>query len=117
MTLTGIPSAPVDDRTASLLALLEGDPIHSDDRRRVVEAIQQAARDDMFDRVDPNAVRALLTDEHGNSTVYPACIGAVVQSLARRGVLRADGWVVTTGSRSGNNGRPARRYRLTGGAL
>lgn len=116
-TLFDLPSAPVDERTASLLALVAGDPVHADDRRRVLEAIQRTARDDMSDRVDPNKVRYLLTDAHGNSTVYPAVVGAVVQALARRGVLTPDGWVVTTGSRSGNNGRPARRYRWTGGAL
>ena len=107
-----LPSAPVDDRTASLLALVSGDPIHAEDRRRVVEAIRQAAAIDS-NVVDPNRLRWLLTDIYGNSSVYPNVIGAVVQALAKRGVLTPDGWVVTTGSRSGNSGRPARRWRYT----
>jgi len=109
---SAIPSAPVDDRTASLLALVSGDPIHAEDRRRVVEAIEQVAAD-FNNEIDPNVLRSWLTDEHGNSTVYPNVIGAVIQALAKRGVLTPDGWVVTTGSRSGNSGRPARRWRYT----
>lgn len=105
-------AAPVDHGTASLLNLIAGDPIHADDRRRVVEAVQQVAAD-FGNVIDPNALRAYLTDRHGNSTVYPPVIGAVVRTLAVRGVLTPDGWVVTTGSRSGNSGRPARRYRYT----
>jgi len=78
----------------------------------VVEAIRQAAAIDS-NVVDPNRLRWLLTDIYGNSSVYPNVIGAVVQALAKRGVLTPDGWVVTTGSRSGNSGRPARRWRYT----
>jgi uncharacterized alpha-E superfamily protein len=115
-TVSRTPVAgPVDARTASLLALIDGDPIHADDRRKVVEAIQQVAAD-FGGIVSPNHLRVLLTDRRGNSTVYPNVIGAVVRTLAARGVLTFDGWVVTTGSRSGNTGRPARRYRFHGGA-
>lgn len=108
--MAAYPSAPVDARTASLLALVSGDVRHADDRRRIIEAIQQtAAEHDGW--VDPNRMRALLTNEHG-STVYPAVIGAVVHALRQRGVLVDAGWTVTTGSRSGNTGRPARLHRL-----
>lgn len=103
-------AAPVDERTASLLALVDGDPVHAIDRAVIVGAIVQTARDH-GGLVDPNQLRVLLTNEHG-SVVYPAVIGAVIASLRHRGVLREAGWVVTTGSRSGNSGKPSRRYAL-----
>ena len=106
-----IPHAPVDPRTAALLDLIAGDPRHEDDRAEIVRAILETARENAG-RVDPNVLRAKLTNEWG-STVYPACIGATVNALARRGVLRFDRWVITEGSETGNNGRPARSYTLT----
>lgn len=115
-TLFDLPSAPVDDRTASLLALVAGDPIHHDDRRRVIDAILDTARTD-GGRVDPNRLRAALTDRHGQSLVYPPVIGAVVAALRHRGVLTEIGWTATTGSNSGNNGRPARVHRLNANRL
>lgn len=107
-----IPSAPVDADTASLLALISSDRIHADDARTVVEGIVETCRHN--DGVmDPNMLRAWLRDEWGGCMVYPPIIGATVQALSRKGVLKPSGWVVTTGSTSGNNGRPARSYRLT----
>lgn len=99
-------AAPVDADTASLLALVEGDPVHERDRAVILAAIIQTARDHSG-IVDPNALRALLgTVEH------PAVIGAVIASLRHRGVLREAGWVITKGSRSRNGGKPQRRYAL-----
>lgn len=106
-----IPHAPVDPRTAALLDLIAGDPRHEGDRAEIVRAILETARENAG-RVDPNRLRAKLTNEWG-STVYPACIGATVNALARRGVLHFDRWVITEGSETGNNGRPARSYTLT----
>ena len=105
-----IPSAPVDDATASLLALVGGDRIHADDARTVVEAIRRTAAENAG-TVDPNRLRRLLHNEHG-CIVHPPVIGATVAALRHRGVLEPTGWVVTEGSTSGNNGRPAPTYRL-----
>ena len=105
-----IPSAPVDADTASLLALIRADRIHADDCATVVAAIQRTAAENAG-TVDPNRLRVLLHNEHG-CIVHPPVIGATVSALRHRGVLEPTGWVVTEGSRSGNDGRPARTYRL-----
>ena len=109
-------SRPVDARTASLLALIHGDPVHAADRARVVDAIVETAGAN-YGLVDPNVLRLRLQDADGDSLVYPAVVGAVVAALRHRGVLKPAGWVVTTGSQSGNNGRPAMSYWLRAGAL
>lgn len=112
-TLFDEPHAePVDAQTASLLELVAGDRIHEADRRRVVEAIAQTARDHAG-LVDPNHVRALLWRD-GQCLVCPAVIGATVAALRHKGVLEPAGWVVTEGSTTGNNGRPQRAYRWVG---
>jgi hypothetical protein len=108
--MTAYPSAPVDAATADLLDLIASDRLHADDSATVVAAIRATAAEHAG-VVDPNRVRALLRNEHG-SVVTPQVIGATYQALAKAGVLVADGWVITEGSTSGNNGRPARRYRL-----
>lgn len=111
-TLFDTPHAePVDAQTAALLDLIGGDPIHATDRATIAEGIRECVR--MNDGVlDPNMLRAWLRDdETGECIVYPACIGATVAALRHAGRLVEDGWVVTTGSSSGNNGRPARAYR------
>lgn len=110
-TLFDLPSAPVDERTRSLLALVDGDPIHQDDRERVVEAILTVAHANAG-TVDPNRLRDELYLPDGSCRVYPNVIGAVVCGLRKRGVLVEIGWTPTTGSSSGNNGRPARVHRL-----
>lgn len=100
---------PVDAKTASLLALIAGDPIHATDRATVCDAIIATAGAN-HGLVDPNRLRALLTDTDGQSRVYPAVIGAVVCALRHKGVLAFAGYVDTTGSRSGNTGKLARSY-------
>lgn len=110
-TLFDIPSAPVDAATASLLDLIAYDPIHQRDRATVVAAVVRTAQDN-GGVVDPNHLRPLLWNEHG-CTVDPHVIGATVRALSLSGALVFTGWVETTGSTSGNNGRPARAYRLT----
>lgn len=110
-TLFDVPSVPVPDDTANLLQLIAGDPIHANDRRRIVRAIVAEAHS-AGGRVDPNRLRARLADPHGQLTVYPRLVGAVVGCLARAGVLEPDGYVVSTDRAGRNAGRPARRYRL-----
>ena len=111
-TLFDAPHAePVDEQTASLLALIDGDPIHAADRAVIVEAILRAAAENAGE-VCPNRLRALLTDDRGNSRVFPNVIGSVIFSLRKRGVLVEIGWRTTTDSKSGNSGKPARVHRL-----
>lgn len=103
-----IPSAPVDGDTEGTLALMRLDPRHNTDRDIILAAVEMVA--DANDRiVDPNELRRLVTGR-----VQPNVIGAVVQELARRGHLEPDGFTITEGSSSGNNGRPARVWRWVG---
>lgn len=106
-----IPHAPIDADTATLLDVIATDRVHEDDRAIVEAAVRQVARDH-GGTVCPNALRAHLARQP--RTPYPAVIGATVAAMKRRGELVHDGWVITEGSTSGNNGRPARRYRWTG---
>lgn len=103
-----IPSAPVDQPTADTLALLDGDLVHRTDREVIIAAIEDVAAEN-GGRVDPNELRRVIAGQ-----VQPQVIGAVVQGLARRGHLEPDGFTITEGSSSGNNGRPARVWRWVG---
>lgn len=100
------PSRPVDPETADLLELIAGDPLHEDDRAAVVEAIVRAARDN-GGVIDPNDVRGRIP-----ASVYPRVIGATYRSLAQRGAIVPDGWVISKDTAGRNSGRPARRYRM-----
>ena len=119
-TVSRTPVAgPVDARTASLLALIDSDPIHADDRAVIVAAIRKTATEH-GGLVDPNNLRPLLHNQHG-SIVAPGSIGAAFHALRRCGALRFAGWVETTGSSTGNNRKQARAYwcdldALPGGA-
>jgi len=116
-TLFDSPHATaIDEHTRSVLALMDIDPIHATDRTTVIRAIVETAlaREDRL--ADPNEWRPRLLDEHGVSVVHPNVIGATVASLRAAAVLVWDElperWVITSGSTSGNNGKPARVYRL-----
>lgn len=111
LPLDALPATGVDAKTASLLQLVAGDHIHAADRRKIAHAIVAEANSNAG-RVDPNRLRARLTDEHGNLIVYPRVIGATVQALTVKGALSPVGWVTCSGSTSGNNGKPQRVYRL-----
>lgn len=111
LPLEALPHTSVDEKTADLLQLMSGDPIHAGDRRRITHAIVADANANAG-KVDLNRVRARLTDPAGNLTVYPRVVGATIQTLTRRGALRPMGWVTCNGSTSGNNGKPQRAYRL-----
>lgn len=103
--MTTYPSAPVDQRTADTLGLIAGDRVHRTDRQIILDAIETvAARNG--GTVDPNELRA---EVHG--LVYPKTIGSTINALARSGRLVHSGWVITQGSTSGNDGRPARTWR------
>ena len=88
-----------------------GDPIHARDRRRIVAAILADALAHSG-LVNPNRVRAALTNKHGID-VYPRLIGATYNGLTRAGILAFEGWTTSDDHRGGNAGKPARCYRLT----
>ena len=104
--MTTYPSAPVDQPTQDTLALMRLDPRHNTDRQIICDVIETVAARGGGD-VDPNVLRGELT-----GLVQPNVIGSTINSLARSGHLVATGWTVTTGSTSGNSGKPCRTYRL-----
>ena len=104
-----LPSSPVDTGTASLLDLIASDDIHAADRAKVDAAIRQVP-DEHGGQVDPNRVRALLTNEHG-LTVYPRLLSARYSVLARAGVLVADGWTENRDRAGRNAGKPQRVWK------
>ncbi|WP_369068575.1 hypothetical protein [Kineococcus terrestris] len=109
------PADTVDD-VAAVCALVNGNPLHANDRREVVSAIlaEAAAHGGA---VDPNGVRARLavTNADGSTDyrVYPRVIGATYQALCTAGVLEFTGWIPNTDARGRNSGKQARSYRLT----
>lgn len=89
----------------SLLALLCGDPSLERDRGAVLDAIRAAVRDD--GTVSANAWRDSIP-----RWVAPQCVGAVVNALARAGVLVATGqWEMSTDVKSRNTSKPQRIWR------
>lgn len=74
----------------SLLDLIDADPIHEGDRRRIDTAVRSAALEHRG-VVSTNDVRKLLTNQHG-LTVQPQLIGPRLRTLTVAGVLQLDGW-------------------------
>ena len=95
---------------ASLLDLIATDFAHRDDRAKVESAIRADAALHSGE-INPNRVRAALTNDYG-LTVYPRVLSAVYSSLARAGVIEHAGWTENTDRRGGNAGKPARLWRL-----
>lgn len=108
--MTTYPSAPVDDATQDTLNLLGVDPTHRTDRDIVEDAVEALAAD-RGGMIDPNELRERLKGDDGRPRVASPTIGSAINAMARAGVITPDGWVITTGSPTGNNGRPARRWR------
>lgn len=104
--MTTYPSAPVDQPTADTLALMNLDRVHRTDRQIILAAIEIVA-DEGDGVVDPNKLRRLVSGR-----VQPNVIGATIQGLAKQGHLEPHGFTITTGSASGNNGRPARTWKV-----
>ena len=109
LDLDQVPSGRLDQRTEEILGLVAADPAHLDDVRRVVAAIRADAVGHGGD-VDPNRVRKHLTTDRGDYTVTPQCVGAVYNSLRRKGLLTVTGWTINADGR-GNSGKPLRTYR------
>ena len=96
-----------------LLALLDGDPIHADDRTRIQAAIIADGKAH-GGRVDANRVRRALTNNGGHLDVYPRTIGPTYSGMVRRGLLKTLGYIDTNGDEAGRNkGKPAMAYELT----
>ena len=104
--MTTYPSAPIDAETADTLRLLNIDPSHRTDRQIILDAIETVAARNGGD-VDPNELRAEVSGQ-----VEPHTIGATIYALKCAKRLIPTGWTVTTGSTTGNNGKPCRTYRL-----
>ena len=89
-------------------------PAAERDRAHIVAAMVAAAELD-HGTVDPNRVRALLSNDHG-LTVAPRMLSATYSHLRREGVLTPVGWTTNRDVRGGNAGKPLRLYRWTGEA-
>lgn len=111
--MTTYPSAPVDDATQDTLDLLRIDPAHRTDRDVVEYAVEKVAYEH-GGVIDPNVLRERLKGDDGRPRVASPVVGSVINALARAGRIKANGWVITTGSPTGNNGRPARCWRWVG---
>lgn len=110
LDLDSLPSAPVSDEVADILALLRADPQNDRDRGRIIAAVISVAAENRG-VVNSNHVRAKLLNRHGQLDVRPQVVGATINGLTKRGVIRAIGWAVNE-DKSGNAGKPQRLYRL-----
>lgn len=107
--------APVPDPPSQrdvIDAVNVSEHVHGRDLERVRAAIREVARA-AGGLVDPNVVRARLTDAHGELVVYPRTIGAQYSGLRSLGIIEQVGWTTSTDRRGRNAGRPARTYRVT----
>lgn len=99
-----------------LLAIAENPhPLADDARDAIRAAIIRDARDH-DGTVDPNRVRAALSNEHG-LTVPSRMLSATYSAMAARGELRSLGFVgVNDDHRGGNAGKPQRHWLWIEGA-
>jgi hypothetical protein len=97
-----------DETTGSLLDLIadDGSLLHEREWNTYLAALRDAATPDGV--VRPNALRPLVTGR-----IKPCRLGPFARRAVLEGVMVPDGWQVTEGSGSGNDGKPARCYRLT----
>ena len=64
--------------------------------------------------MDPNRVRASLTNEYG-LTVHPRMLSAQYGVLKARHMIVHDGWTVNTDTKGRNSGKPSRLWKWVGG--
>lgn len=110
--LFDVPGHQVDDQTAAILAAVYESPANLEHRRLVVSAI---VRDGASHRgvVDPNRVRATLTDPtSGALRVKPQVLSATYQRLRAAKYLTTYGHVISTDRSGGNSGKPLNLWRL-----
>ena len=101
---------PMDAGTASTLEVVDADWRRERDREQIDQAIVRIAMKH-GGIVNPNLVRAELTNEHG-LTVNPRALSARYSALAKAGVLVETGqYVENTDVAGGNAGKPIRLRR------
>jgi hypothetical protein len=120
------PSSPIAGETAATVELVGSDWRSDEDWERFKAACHWVATDvyeppppnhttmgRSYRVVNPNAVRAELSNEYG-LTIEPRRYSAFWHraSKGKDAFLVADGWVQNTDHKSGNAGKPLRRYRL-----
>lgn len=110
MTATQLDLADLLDAVA-----LNPQPLAVEYRQRITAALIAAAETHPDGLVDPNAVRAMLSNAHG-LTVPPRQLSATYSALASQGVLEHAGWTTSDDVRGGNAGKPQRLWRWVGGA-
>lgn len=115
-------SEPISGETKATVELVGNDWGADEDWQRFVAACYEATilrtrelgQGEYADIscVDPNEVRALLTNGYG-LTIEPRRYSAFWSRAAgKNGFLVADGWVTNDDAKGGNRGKPLRRYRL-----
>jgi hypothetical protein len=81
-------------------------------RDRIIDAMLKAS-DNHEGALDPNQVRALLSNDHG-LTVNPRQLSATYSSLRQKGTIVPTGWTVNQDVHGGNAGKPLRTYTWVG---
>ena len=109
------PSAPIEGETKATVDLVGNDWRSDEDWSTFVNACLQAASTGNgldFTTVDPNEVRALLSNDYG-LTIEPRRYSAFWSRAAgKNGFLIADGWTINDDAKGHNKGKPQRMYRL-----
>lgn len=102
-----------DSEQGDLLALVARGNVATDTANRewdlYVAALHEAA--DFLNVVNPNRLRELT-----RGVIAPQRCGAFAHRAVARGLMKPHDWVVSDDKEGGNAGRPARSYRLLGGA-
>jgi hypothetical protein len=107
------PSSPIAGETAATVELVGADWRADEDWQRFEDACRRMTSGPPEDYVNPNMVRAYLSNAHG-LTIEPRRYSAFWHraSKGKDAFLVADGWVENTDRKGGNAGKPLRRYRL-----
>src|SRR5688572_26354304 len=101
------PSEPITGETRATVDLVADDWRSAEDWERFTNCCLMAADLSIDNVVDPNYIRAMLTNEYG-LTIEPRRYSAFWHRAAskKHGFLVADGWVTNTDHAGGNAGKP-----------
>lgn len=106
------PSEPIEGDTKATVELVANDWM-ADRSWRLFEASCRYAAEYHDGLVDPNLVRADLTNHNGDLCIEPRRYSAFwSRAASKSGFLTADGWTINDDVKGGNRGKPLRRYRL-----
>lgn len=107
------PSSPIEGETKATVELVAQDWRADEDWHLFHQACLTVAAWDGVPYVDPNEVRAELSNEYG-LTIEPRRYSSFWHRASRGkdAFLVADGWVVNNDAHGKNQGKPLRRYRL-----